>query len=106
MKREIMDKLERLRACVKILKEYKKRSKKDLKNNHTLKAAVERYLQIALECVIEIGEMIIAEEGFKNPETLQRGNRDFGKGRCTFKGICSAFCFCCEFPKCSCPSIR
>ena len=33
-----------------------------------LRGAIERYFQIALECVIEISEMIIAEKGFRKPE--------------------------------------
>ncbi len=37
--------------------------------DHTLKGAIERYLEVALECTIDIGEMIISREKLKRPET-------------------------------------
>lgn len=39
-----------------------------LKKDFTLRGAVERYLELALECVIDIGEMIISAEGLRKPE--------------------------------------
>jgi hypothetical protein len=30
--------------------------------DHTLRGAVERYIEVALECMIDIGEMIISKE--------------------------------------------
>jgi len=68
---EISSKLERLGEYVDILKGYQHFKIEDLQTDHTLKGAVERYLEIALECAIDIGEMIISKEKLKRPETYQ-----------------------------------
>jgi len=65
---EIYSKLEVLRKYVQFLKGYQSHRKEELRENHTLRGAVERYLQLALECVLDIGEMIISKEGFRKPE--------------------------------------
>jgi len=36
-----------------------------------IKIRVERYLQVAIECTLDIGEMIISAEGFEKPETYR-----------------------------------
>ena len=54
-----------------ILKGYQHFKIEDLQADHTLKGAVERYLEIALECTIDIGEMIISREKLKRPESYQ-----------------------------------
>ncbi len=71
MKNEILSKLEQLREYVKILDSYKKYSVEEIKNDFTLKGALERYLQVALECVLDIGEMIISMKSLKKPETYR-----------------------------------
>lgn len=68
MKREIHSKLKDLEKFTNILKDYQKCSKKELEKDLTLKGAVERYLQVALECVLDIGQMIIAIKRFRKPE--------------------------------------
>ena len=67
MKAEIHRKLSDLKRYVGFLRQYQKKTLNDLKKDHTLRAAVERYMQLSLEIVIEIGEMVIAYKGFRKP---------------------------------------
>ena len=71
MNDEIASKLEQLGEYVNILKGYQHFKIEDLQTDHTLKGAVERYLEVSLECTIDIGEMIISREKLKRPETYQ-----------------------------------
>ncbi|MDP3104063.1 MAG: DUF86 domain-containing protein [Candidatus Methanoperedens sp.] len=71
MNDEIASKLEQLEEYVSILKDYQHFKIEDLQTDHTLRGAVERYLEIALESTIDIGEMIISREKLKRPETYQ-----------------------------------
>jgi uncharacterized protein YutE (UPF0331/DUF86 family) len=71
MNDEIATKLEQLREYITILKGYQHHQIEDLQTDHTLKGAVERYLEIALESTIDIGEMIISRENLKRPESYQ-----------------------------------
>ena len=66
MNDEIASKLEHLGEYVSILKGYQHFKIEDLQTDHTLKGAVERYLEVALECTIDIGEMIISREKLQN----------------------------------------
>ena len=81
MKNEILNKLEKLQEYVGILNSYKKHTLDEIKGDFTLKGAIERYLQVALENVLDIGEMIISMKGLKKPETYKEiieilGNED------------------------------
>lgn len=71
MKPEITDKLADLKKYVGLLAEYRKKSREEIARDMTLRGAVERYLQLAIETVLEIGEMIIAAEALKKPETYR-----------------------------------
>ena len=71
MNDEIISKLEQLIEYVDILKGYQYSKIEDLLSDHTLRGAVERYLEVSLECTIGIGEMIISMEKLKRPETYQ-----------------------------------
>ncbi len=71
MNDEIASKLEHLRGICDHIKRYQHYKIEDLQADHTLKGAVERYLEIALECTIDIGEMIISREKLKRPESYQ-----------------------------------
>lgn len=68
MKEEIVDKLEKLKEYMKILESYQDTTLDELKDNVTLRGAVERYLELAIECVIDISEMVISREGLKRPD--------------------------------------
>jgi uncharacterized protein YutE (UPF0331/DUF86 family) len=71
MNGEIASKLKDLEKYAQLLEQYKKRGMAELQKDLTLRGAVERYMQLAIEIVIEIGEMIIAREGFQKPETYK-----------------------------------
>jgi len=71
MKNEVLNKLERLQGYVKILDSYKKYSIRDISEDFTLRGAIERYLEVSLECCIDIGEMIISSRGLRKPETYK-----------------------------------
>ena len=67
MKAEISRKLSDLKKYVDFLRGYQKITLQKLRKDHTLRAAVERYMHLSLEIIIEIGEMIIAYKGFRKP---------------------------------------
>jgi len=50
-----------------------------LEKNYTLRGAIERYLQVAIECCLDIGEMIISFERLKKPETYREIIEILGK---------------------------
>lgn len=72
MREEIYSKLEDLKKYVQFLRSYQPHKKEELRENYTLRGAVERYLQLALECTLDIGEMIISKEGFRKPESYRQ----------------------------------
>jgi uncharacterized protein YutE (UPF0331/DUF86 family) len=68
------------------LESYQSRAKEELRENYTLRGAVERYLHLALECTLDIGEMIISKEGLRKPESYREVIEILGKEH-TSKGI-------------------
>ncbi len=79
MMQEIADKLNTLEKYVRILKGYQNRSIEDIEKEVTLRGAIERYLQVAIECALDIGEMIISAERFEKPETYREVIEILGK---------------------------
>ena len=71
MNDEIASKLEMLDEYIAILKGYQHHDVEDLMRDHTLRGAVERYIEVALECTIDLGEMIISTEKLKRPDTYR-----------------------------------
>ncbi|OYT52868.1 MAG: hypothetical protein B6U72_07280 [Candidatus Altiarchaeales archaeon ex4484_2] len=71
MKKEIISKLEQLSEYMKILREYQQHPIEEIRDNKTLKAAVERYMQVSLECILDVGEIIISKEGLGKPESYR-----------------------------------
>jgi uncharacterized protein YutE (UPF0331/DUF86 family) len=71
MSNEIASKLELLEEYVAILREYQQYDVEDIMSDHTLRGAVERYIEVALECMIDIGEMIISREKLNRPDTYR-----------------------------------
>ncbi|BAZ98450.1 MULTISPECIES: DUF86 domain-containing protein [Methanothermobacter] len=88
MKNEISSKLERLGEYLKILRGYQSHTLEDLKNDVTLRGAVERYLEVSIESCLDIGEMIISQERARKTRNLQRGNRDTRGNRSFTRGFC------------------
>lgn len=68
LQEKVTDKIDRLKEYVGYLKAYQKYTLDDLKKDPTLRGAVERYLQLSAECVIDIAEIMIAELGLRKPE--------------------------------------
>ncbi|MGB9715878.1 MAG: type VII toxin-antitoxin system HepT family RNase toxin [Thermodesulfovibrionales bacterium] len=60
--------MKRLEKALQILQQSSKVTFKELMDNEVLLSAVERNLHIAIECVLDIGNHIIAEKGFETPE--------------------------------------
>ena len=54
---KVADKLDRLKEYVGYLKDYQKYALNDLTRDPTLRGAVERYLHLSAECVIDIAEV-------------------------------------------------
>lgn len=71
MKEEIAERLKLLSKYVKFLQSYRKNTLEDLMNDYTLRGAVERYLELSIECCIDIAEMIISYENLKRPESYK-----------------------------------
>lgn len=71
MRDEIVSKLQQLSEYVKFLRSYMKYSAEDIKKDFTLKGAVERYLELSIECCIDIAEMIISFENLKRPDSYR-----------------------------------
>jgi uncharacterized protein YutE (UPF0331/DUF86 family) len=40
----------------------------NLEENYEVRSAIERNFQLAIECAIDIGEIVISKEGFERPE--------------------------------------
>lgn len=72
-KEKIAQKLLSLREYVGYLKNYQDCTVEDLKKDPTLRGAVERYLHLSAECVIDIAEMFISELGLRKPESYKEG---------------------------------
>jgi len=64
---KILRKLNFMQKCVKYLKSVDAGSN-ELDTNYQLRSAVERNFQLAIECAIDIGEIIISKDGFERPE--------------------------------------
>lgn len=68
--KEIALRLEKIREYLKVLLDLKKRcSLVDFKKDKVLRGALERYLQLASEAAIDIGEIIISELKLPAPIT-------------------------------------
>lgn len=65
----ITARLERLGDYMKTLKAIRKYSLDNFKNDVFIHATTERYLQLAIECVLDIGNHIISDRGFRKPDT-------------------------------------
>jgi uncharacterized protein YutE (UPF0331/DUF86 family) len=61
--------LERLRECIKILKAILKYDLEQFKTDVFIYATAERYLQLAIECLLDIGNHIISDKGYRKPDT-------------------------------------
>lgn len=65
---KIIVKLERLDEYVRYLKDIQKVNKKSFLSDYHFYGLAERYLQLTIETVIDIGKLIIVSENLKRPE--------------------------------------
>lgn len=79
MRQEVIDKLELLEGYIAVLKDLQQYSFEEIEQNYVLKGAVERYLQISLECMLDIGEIIISMEKIKRPQSYKEIFRTLGE---------------------------
>ena len=64
--REIIEtRLRKLRGYLEVLKKLKRLSFKEIEADEFLRAALERYLHLAIECLLDIGNHIISDKGFR-----------------------------------------
>ena len=67
--REVINtRLKRLEKSLQILQQSSEVPFEELISNDVLLSAVERNLHVAIECILDIGNHIIAEKGFETPE--------------------------------------
>lgn len=64
----IMTKLSKLKQYLKYLKELQASSIEEFSSDFKTSGATERYLQVAIECIIDIGNEIISSLQLKRPE--------------------------------------
>ncbi|HAM50811.1 MAG TPA: DUF86 domain-containing protein [Nitrospiraceae bacterium] len=60
--------MKRLEKALQVLQQAKRIPFEELVGNEILLSAVERNFQVAIECVLDIGNHIIAERGFESPK--------------------------------------
>lgn len=60
--------MKRLEKAIQILQQSGEIAFEELVGNDVILSAVERNFQVAAECVLDIGNHIIAEEGFEGPD--------------------------------------
>jgi len=65
---KILLKLENMKKYVDFLKSYKGITKEKLSQDYVLRSAIERNFQLALESVLDIGEIIISMKDLEKPE--------------------------------------
>lgn len=65
----IETKISHIQKYLKLLERYRKFSQKELEQNPDLKGAVERYLYLATQATLDLGEAIIAFKELRRPGT-------------------------------------
>ncbi|MBU2622795.1 MAG: DUF86 domain-containing protein [Proteobacteria bacterium] len=70
VKKDLVDvRLEKLRLYLKTLKAIGKYDLKKFKNDVFIHATAERYLHLSIECLLDMGNHIISDRGYRKPET-------------------------------------
>jgi len=64
----ITTKLSKLREYQKFLKELQTTSKEEFISDFKIRGAIERYLQVSIECIVDIGNEIISALQLQRPE--------------------------------------
>ncbi|MFQ5978075.1 MAG: DUF86 domain-containing protein [Candidatus Heimdallarchaeota archaeon] len=79
LRERISRKLERMAKNIHFLQEYSQIQLETLEADWMLQSAIERNLQVAIETVLDIGEMILAEEQAERPEDYRSVILTLGK---------------------------
>lgn len=66
----IEDKISQIQKYLNILRAYQGRGKSDIQQDVTLRGAVERYLYLLTQAVIDLAEMLIAYKKLRKPATM------------------------------------
>ena len=64
----ITARLEKLKEYTNYLKGYQKKLLEEIKTDYTLQGAILHYLQLSIESVMDIGELLISELGYRKPQ--------------------------------------
>lgn len=64
------NKISSAKKYLKILENYKKYSRKEIEEDINIRGAVERYLYLAVQSVIDLAEAVIAYKKFRKPASL------------------------------------
>ena len=64
----IQKRLQKLENYIRVLREYKEVPPKEFKQNIQIHSTVERHFELAIECILDIGNHIIAAQSFRSPE--------------------------------------
>lgn len=65
----IETKISHIQKYLNLLERYKKYSQKEIEDNTDLKGALERYLYLATQATLDLGEAVIAFKEFRRPGT-------------------------------------
>lgn len=66
----IENKISSIQKYFKIISRYKKYSLKEIVQDDTIRGAVERYLYLSCQAVIDLAEDVIALRGYRKPATM------------------------------------
>ena len=73
--REIIEtRLRKLGGYLKVLKKLKRLSFKEIEKDEFLRAALERCLHLAIECLLDVGNHIISDKGFHRQAITARSS--------------------------------
>jgi len=90
-KSSIRIRLEKLQEFVGLLNQYKKLSWTAFKNDLTIQGAAQHYFILAIECCLDIGEIIIADCRFRHPTDNRDVFRILGEHRVLSKPFSEKF---------------
>jgi len=66
----IENKISAARKYLTILAEFRKHTRKAIQEDITIRGAVERYLYLAVQSAIDLGEAVISYKNFRKPTTM------------------------------------
>lgn len=90
-KASIRIRLEKLQEFIALLKQYRKLSWLAFKNDLTVQGAAQHYFILAIECCLDIGEIIIADCRFRHPTDNRDVFRILGEHRVLSKPFAEKF---------------